>query len=274
MSFRGAIIARKAETESSLCIGLDPHPHLFDNIDEPEIAGWTCEIIETLHTMTVAFKFQLAFYLAYGERGIDALRMGVDLARSKRCLTIIDAKVSDIPSTMRSYFNTYLGSASQNALHFGADALTVNPYLGLESIIALANTQDEQERRGLYVVASPVAAIDSKLHESATKDAQRYTNSVIEEVARHNDTNLTLGLVTSALSPEIVRRCVDFTPKTPILIPGIGAQGGIVSDFRFALSRDNANLFSVSRGIYGQRIGGLGRDEIVKNAERFLDLAR
>ena len=219
------LAARSAATGSVLCLGLDPDPDTLPDGFSRDIAGlerFAELVLEAALPCAAAVKPNLAFYEAFGSVGIAALeRLRATIPADVPVL--IDAKRGDIGST----------AARQAVALFdglGADAVTVNPYLGEEAITPLISRVD----RFAYVLcrtSNPGAAELQGLRvaEDATTDApeEPLPARVARRVASWGPGG-TVGLVVGATAPEELESIRATAPGLPFLVPGIGAQGGDV----------------------------------------------
>jgi orotidine-5'-phosphate decarboxylase len=210
--------------DSLLCVGLDPVRARFPDPldDEPDvtraIVSFNAGVIAATSDLVCAYKPNLGFYLAYGAAGIAALEETRRLIPA-HIPTILDAKVGDIGSTAEAYATGYFDT-------WGFDAITVNPYLGEDSLAPFLSRHD----RGVIVVcktSNPGSADLQNLILDAHSCQQPLYLTVADRIAGWAERwPATLGLVVGATYPdelaEVRRRC----PDAPILLPGIGAQAG------------------------------------------------
>lgn len=231
---------RARTVDSLICIGLDPH---LDDLPEhtPKAALDFClRLIEATRDYVAAFKPNAAFFEALGADGWHAL---ADVIRAipDDIPVILDAKRCDIASTA----NAYAYSAFEK-LRVGA--ITVNPYLGRDSIEPFI----KNPARGCFLLcktSNPGAADLQDLVINGSEGSYLY-----EEVARLAQTwnhNGNIGLVVGATQPESLRRIRTAAPDLWFLAPGIGAQGGdLATALKNGLRADGLGmLFNVSRGI-------------------------
>jgi orotidine-5'-phosphate decarboxylase len=194
-----------------LCVGLDPDPELLPpGIElEPFLRG----IVEATSDLVCCYKPNLAFFEALGMAGQTALRALLRLVPSD-VPVLIDAKRGDTPQTMRAYARAIFDELD-------ADAVTVNPYLGGDSVAPFFEYPD----RGVFVLcktSNPAAAEIQDLPVSGGEP-------LFLEVARRAvtwDRHGTLGLVVGATYPSDVARVRKVVPRAPILLPGVGPQAG------------------------------------------------
>jgi orotidine-5'-phosphate decarboxylase len=248
-TFGDRLISTARANDSLLCVGLDPVRTRFpDPLNaEPDltraIVSFNAGVVAATSDLVCAYKPNLGFYLAYGAAGIAALEETRRLIPAHIPI-ILDAKVGDIGSTAEAYATGYFDT-------WGFDAVTVNPYLGEDSLAPFLRRHD----RGVIVVcktSNPGSADlqDIALHENTSQQSLYLT--VADRVAAWAERwPATLGLVVGATYPaelaEVRRRC----PEAPILLPGIGAQAGnLEASLRAGLdSRGLGLIVSSSRSV-------------------------
>jgi orotidine-5'-phosphate decarboxylase len=223
-AFGDRLIEAARANDSLLCVGLDPvRSRLPSPLDaEPDltraIVSFNTGVIAATSDLVCAYKPNLGFYLAYGAAGVAALEETRRLIPA-HIPVILDAKVGDIGSTAEAYATGYFDT-------WDFDAVTVNPYLGEDSLAPFLSRGD----RGVIVVcktSNPGSADLQNLSLDADHGRQPLYLTVAERVAAWAERwPATLGLVVGATYPaelaEVRRRC----PDAPILLPGIGAQAG------------------------------------------------
>ena len=231
------VLAQRCEAiQSSLCVGLDPDPrrlprHLGRG---PEAVYKFCvEIIEATADCAVAFKPNLAFFESLGVEGWNVLDQALK-AVPREIPVILDAKRGDIGSTARHYARALFE-------RLRGDAATVNPYMGLDSVEPFL----EFAPRGVYILCltSNPGAADFELHQDLYLKVAR---KAVEWNTRGN-----CGLVVGATKPQFLQSILAVAPNLPLLIPGLGTQGGDLEAIMNAapgLPRHHL-LFNVSRSI-------------------------
>ena len=201
---------------SLLCVGLDPDP-AFMPIDH--VADFNRAVIEATAGFVCAYKPNLAFYEALGETGYGVLRE--TLAAIPRDIPIIgDGKRGDIGNTAKAYARALFDD-------LGFDAITVNPYLGGDSLEPFL----ERDDRGVFILCrtSNPGARDLQDLAVATDSGARALFEVVAESARRWNSRGNVGLVVGATYPEELRRVRQICPEMTFLVPGVGAQGGDVA---------------------------------------------
>ena len=227
-----------------LCAGLDPHrdllPPLFRRgsmaARDPEttaaVEEFLLAVLDRLEGRVAAVKPQSAFFEALGARGFAALERVAARARERNLAVVLDAKRGDIGSTADAYAHAYLepGAACE------VDALTLSPYLGLDSLRPFAD-RALRYGRGLFVLAhtSNPGAADYQ-ERNLEKGGPLYTavaESLVplcEELVGPDTGWSSLGIVSGATYPEPAARLRELLPRALFLVPGYGAQGGSADD--------------------------------------------
>lgn len=206
--------ASVARSGSLLCVGLDPDlaqiPARYTRTDDP-ITAFTRDIVEQTAPLAAAFKPNIAFFEAMGCSGVEALRATL-AAIPPEIPVILDAKRGDIGSTAAAY-------ASAAFEVWEADALTVSPYLGLESLSPFLKHAD----RGLFVLCLTSNPGAEEFQTRAPLGEPLYMQ-VARRVAA--ETPPTVGLVAGATQSERLAQIRAAAPDRWFLVPGVGAQGG------------------------------------------------
>jgi orotidine-5'-phosphate decarboxylase len=221
MTFLEMLGAAERQNQSMLCVGLDPEPAKFPGAlkgDVSKIYDFCAAIVDATADLVIAFKPQIAYFAAHrAEEQLEKL-----MAHMRRVApgvpVILDAKRGDIGSTAEQY-------AKEAFERYGADAVTLSPFMGFDTIqpylkyegkgaFLLCRTSnpggdDLQNQRLLDVPGQP------RLYEHIAAQAQGPWN-----------TNGQLGLVVGATYPAEIERVRALAPTLPLLIPGVGAQGG------------------------------------------------
>jgi uridine monophosphate synthetase len=247
MTFFERLYQRINDVNSILCVGLDPHPDDLP-IATVNVAKEFCiHLIEETHHVAAAYKPNIAFFEAFGAAGIEVLQQVIALI-PKGIPVILDAKRGDIASSSEAY-----AIAAFETL--GAHAVTINPYLGRDSIEPfLANPE-----RGVFLLcktSNPGAADvqDSLLdepHLNSGGEGEYFLYEKVARLAQDWNTRDNLGLVVGATHPEALKRVRLIAPDLWILVPGVGVQGGdLQAALQAGLRSDGLGLLiPVSRGI-------------------------
>jgi orotidine-5'-phosphate decarboxylase len=212
MSFIEKLAKISLKNHSLLCVGLDPDPALM-----PEKIGvfeFNKAIIDATADSVCAYKPNIAFYEAMGREAVEALHETISYV-PKDIPTIIDAKRGDIGNTAKAYARSLFD-------RFNADAITVSPYLGYDSLEPFIERRD----RGVFILcrtSNPGAADFQSL--PVGKEKKLLYEVVAEKVNEWNKYG-NLGLVVGATYPEELKIIRQRYPEILLLIPGVGAQGG------------------------------------------------
>ena len=200
--------------DSLLCVGLDPDTRLMPISD---VFEFNRAIVDATRDLACCYKPNLAFYEAFGPPGLEALRRTVKHIGGE-VPVIGDAKRGDIGNTARAY-------ASALFDYYGFDAVTANPYMGGDTLSPFL----DYSGKGVFVVcrtSNPGSGDFQSLTVTRADGEQRPL--YMEVAARCSEWNVSgnVGLVVGATYPEELQQVRSQCPDLPILIPGIGAQGG------------------------------------------------
>lgn len=227
----GLRLQRAVAEHGPLCLGLDPHPDLLARWglpDDPDGLERLCDaVLEAVAGRVAVLKPQSAFFERHGSRGIAVLENVLAALRGSGTLSLLDVKRGDVGSTMGAYAQAYLGEGAPLA----ADAVTLNPYLGVGALdpafdLALANG------RGVFVLALTSNPEGAQVqHVGLPSVAGR----VVAEVAARNAAVPgpgSFGLVVGATVGPAPRRLGLGLDRLggPVLAPGVGAQGATAAD--------------------------------------------
>jgi orotidine-5'-phosphate decarboxylase len=223
---------------SVLCVGLDPDPaRLPDELWQGVRSGpagtaraverFCIGIIAAVAEHAVAIKPQLAFFEAIGPPALSALERICETARAAGLLVVLDGKRGDIGSTSAAYASAYLSPAVEGGGPRG-DALTVNPYLGDDGLAPFAE-QAHAHGRGLFVLvrtSNPGSAALQELQLAGGGELWERVAGLVAGMAEDDAPIASIGAVVGATQPHVLARARELMPRTPFLLPGIGAQGG------------------------------------------------
>lgn len=237
---RAELSAQIRQKQSYLCVGLDADigrlpRHLLDK-DDP-VFEFNKAIIDATKDLCVAYKPNLAFYEALGSKGWESLRKTLEYIPDSH-FTIADAKRGDIGNTSRLYAQAFFGE-------MGFDAVTVAPYMGVDSVQPFLEFEDK------WVIL--LALTSNKGSGDFQFGRQENGQPLYEKVMRKAQewgTPGNLMYVVGATHPEKFKEIREIAPEHFLLVPGVGAQGGDLE----ALTRHGANsdvglLVNSSRGI-------------------------
>ncbi len=209
MKFTDKLLNASRKNKSWLCIGLDPDPELMPAV---EVVHFNKTIIESTSDLVCAYKPNLAFYEALGTEGLTILEKTVK--HVPRDIPVIgDAKRGDIGNTARAYARALFSV-------LGFDAATVNPYLGFDSMEPFIRYQD----KGVFILCRTSNKGAADFQNLCANGLPLY--EVVAQKAKEWNINGNIGLVVGATYPEELKMVRSICHEMPLLIPGIGAQGG------------------------------------------------
>lgn len=237
MTFVQRLTERIQMTGSRVCLGVDPRPGAHPLTDPERFAGDPAQIakavvyyfqaiIQATAAEVACVKLQSAFFEVLGIPGLIAMAQLIAELKARGIPVILDAKRGDVGSTASAYAQSYLGSGV-----FASDALTVNPYLGPDSLAPFAE-QAVKTQRGVFVLvrtSNPGAAAFQNLRLAG---GERLFERVADEVGalaeRHRGgaDYAPIGAVVGATRPDELKALRARLPHVWFLVPGYGAQGG------------------------------------------------
>ncbi len=227
---------------SLVCVGLDPDldrmPVHFQGQDNP-IFAFLREIIAATADLVCAFKPQIAYFSGQGAEDQLWLTMSYLKERHPEIPVILDAKRGDIGSTAAMY-------AREAFDRYGADAVTVNPYLGGDSLEPFL----ERSGKGVFILCRTSNPGGMEL-QNLEVDGRKIYQIVAEKAACHWNGNRNVGLVAGATYPRELAQIREAVGDMPLLVPGVGAQGGDIGQVVEAglNSRGTGMIINSSRGI-------------------------
>ena len=240
MTFTHMLQRAEAQNRSLLCVGLDPDPARFPGAlkgDTGRIFDFCAAIVDATADLAMAFKPQIAYFAAHrAEDQLERLVAHIK-ATAPDVPVILDAKRGDIGSTAEQY-------AIEAFERYGADAVTLSPFMGFDSVTPYL----KYHGKGAFLLCrtSNPGGDDLQNQRLASVEGQPL---VYEHVARlaHGPWNLNgqLGLVVGATYPNEIERVRELAPTLPLLIPGVGAQGGdALATVRAGLRTDAAGAIT------------------------------
>ena len=265
----GEKLRAAGERHGRLCVGIDPHKSLleswgFENTIEG-LAAFSTICVDAFAGHVALVKPQVAFYEAFGSDGFAVLETTMAALRSAGTLVVADAKRGDIGSTMAGYAEAWLTPGSP----LEADAVTLSPYLGFESLRPALDIA-QKFGKGVFVLAAtsnPEAATVQGCH---TEHGVTISQQIVDACAQENSAyqpavgSSVLGVVQTLLRQQNCRN-----NHVPCFTPGLGAQGATAKDVK-RITKDLVGLSfpSVSRGILsvGPKVSTLKKavDNVVK----------
>lgn len=287
--FTDQLSAAVRRLASPVVVGLDPRweqlPHCFRAASDASFsnqalsyAEFCCGVIDVVAALVPAVKIQAAFFEELGPPGMAAMASVVEHAHQRDLLVILDGKRNDIGSTAVAYARGYLG---RGASAWQADALTISPYLGDDSLTPFVEVADERGA-GLFVLVKTsnpgsgmlqdLVADGKKLYRRVGKHVERLATETVGDCGYGS-----VGAVVGATYPEQLAELRAAMPHTWFLVPGFGSQGGTAADVAAAfddhgrgaiINNSRGILFAYSRREYADRFGPSKWQEAVDAATR------
>ncbi|MCH1982591.1 orotidine-5'-phosphate decarboxylase [Ruminococcus sp. OA3] len=287
------LIDKIKKTNAPIVVGLDPMlSYIPEHIQQKAYAeyGETLEgaaeavwqfnkaIVDATYDLIPAVKPQIAMYEQFGLPGLTAFKKTVDYCHGKDLVVIGDIKRGDIGSTSEAYAVGHLGKVQigrKSYYGFDEDFATVNPYLGSDGVKPFIKVCQE-EKKGLFILVKTSNPSSGEFQDQLV-DGRPLYELVGEKVAQWGascmgDTYSYVGAVVGATYPEMGKVLRKLMPKTFILVPGYGAQGGKGADLVHFFNEDGLGaIVNSSRGIIAAY-----KQEVYKHlgAENFADAAR
>ncbi len=236
-----------------LCVGIDPHPGLIPDIfggDTPEgVWKWSQAIIEAAAGKVAVVKPQVSLFERHGPEGMAALQAAARSARAAGLIVLMDAKRGDIGSTAEGYAQAYLSPGAP----FEGDALTVNPYMGLDTLEPYAKLA-KAHGKGVIVLVRTSNPGAADFQSRIMGGAPLYVR-VAEALGPLTERLMSpcgwssLMMVIGATAPEEARAVRALAPKALFLVPGYGAQGAAASEACSGLVNGQGGVVSASRSV-------------------------
>ena len=218
MSFTAQLAHAEAQHDSLLCVGLDPEPARFPGAwkgDATRIYDFCAAIVDATKDLVIAFKPQIAYFASH--RAEDQLeRLMAHIRRvAPQVPVILDAKRGDIGSTAEQY-------AREAFVRYQADAVTLSPFMGFDSIEPYLH----YDGKGLILLCRTSNPGGSDLQAQKLEGGERLYERIARLAAGAWNRNGQLGLGVGATFPAEIEQVRRLAPTLPLLIPGVGAQGG------------------------------------------------
>lgn len=253
MHFGDRLAAAVRDKKNGVLVGIDPRAERLPDAvaakssKASDIAdayrSFSFGVIDSVADLVPAVKPQAAFFEQLGPAGMSALADVIKYAREKKLIVLLDAKRGDIGSTAEAYAKAYLGESSE----WGADSLTVNPYLGDDSLTPFVE-QSKATDSGIFVLVKTSNPGGKLFQDQVAADRKIY-----EHVADHVESLAAttkgesgygiVGAVVGATYPSELKSLRDRMPHTWFLVPGFGSQGGTAADV--AVGFDDAGLGAI-----------------------------
>lgn len=287
------LINKIKQTHAPVCVGLDPMlSYIPGHLQEETFAkyGETLEgaaeavwqfnkaIIDAVYDLIPSVKPQVAMYEQFGLPGLAVFKRTVDYCHEKDLVVIGDVKRGDIGSTSAAYASGHLGRVavgSKECRAFDEDFATVNPYLGTDGIKPFIDVCRE-EKKGIFVLVKTSNPSSGEFQDRIT-DGRPLYEWVGEKVAEWGESHMGdsysyVGAVVGATYPQMGKTLRKIMPKSFILVPGYGAQGGKGADLAHFFNADGLGaVVNSSRGI----IAAYKQEQYSKFGEKnFADASR
>ena len=287
------LIAKIQKTNAPIVVGLDPMLNYIpeqikaaafaefgETLEGAAEAVWQYNkaIVDEVYDLIPAVKPQIAMYEQFGIPGLQAFKRTVDYCKEKELVVIGDVKRGDIGSTSAAYATAHLGQVqvgSQILTPFGEDFATVNPYLGSDGIKPFLEVCKE-EKKGIFILVKTSNPSSGEFQDRLI-DGKPLYELVGEKVAEWADSCMGdqysyVGAVVGATYPEMGKTLRKIMPKSFILVPGYGAQGGKGADLVHFFNEDGLGaIVNSSRGI----IAAYKQEKYAKfGAEHFAQASR
>lgn len=238
------MLSELCQASGHVCVGLDPIPTEIERLCAP--LGWYpglaeyCRfVVDATSDVASAYKLNAAFFEPYGEEGFAELRKTMLLCKrvSSRTVVILDAKRGDIGNSSRGYATYGFGTLD-------ADAMTVSPYMGADSVGPFLENAD----RGAFILCRTSNPGAADFQDLVVGDRPLFAH-IASRAAEHWNTLDNCGLVVGATAPAELETIARLSPKTAFLVPGVGRQGGNLSATVGALAYTDAFLINSTRDI-------------------------
>jgi orotidine-5'-phosphate decarboxylase len=257
------------QKKNPVCVGIDPRATSLPELLRPNPSASIEQIVQSVETFCLAIidavadlvpavKPQAAFFEELGPLGMVALHKTVRYANQRGLLVIMDAKRGDIGTTAAAYANAYLGSGAPGSSAYspwGADALTINPYLGADTLEPFTQ-RCATSGSGVFVLVKTSNPGSSFFQDQRLEDGRTISEKIadyVESLSYSTRGDLgygDIGAVVGATYPKELQAMRQRMPSAWILIPGYGAQGGSAQDVKLGLdSRGLGAIVNSSRGI-------------------------
>ncbi len=259
-SFTTRLSEQITKKKSHLCVGLDISPEGLGNKNAKisDLINYSLKVVDATIDLAVSYKPNLAFFERWGSDGFKWLENVVKYIGNDGII-IADGKRGDIGNTAKQYAISLFD-------YFGFDAVTINPYMGSDSIKPFIKNPE----KGVFILCRT-----SNKSALELQDLHVGENNLYEEVAKlavELNINDNIGLVIGATAPSEILKIRKIAPNLPFLIPGIGAQGG---DLEKSMQYGNKNgiaIINISRGI--SFAGDMSSQAIKNAAQDYVDKMR
>ena len=287
------LVERIKKLEAPIVVGLDPTLNfvpdfLLDKVINEKgetleaaadaIFEFNKKIVDAVHDLIPAVKPQIAMYEQFGIPGLMAFKKTLDYCHEKGLLVIGDAKRGDIGSTSTAYAIGHIGKVkvgSTEIAPFDEDFLTINPYMGSDSVVPFVE-ECKKNDKGLFILVKTSNPSSGEFQDQKVgkKAVYELVGKKVDEWGAELVKNgySDVGAVVGATYPEMGEVLREIMPKAYILVPGYGAQGGTAAELKPFFNKDGLGaIVNSSRGI----IAAYKQDKYAEyGAEGFAEAAR
>jgi orotidine-5'-phosphate decarboxylase len=297
--FADRLLDAIAEKGSPICVGIDPMFEMLPdqiagaaasrNANDPEacidaIFAFTTKLLRVIAPLVPVVKFQSAYFEKYYHEGVEAYYSLVQEAHENGLLVIGDVKRGDIGSTSAAYAQAHLAQPNFDEMDdfVTPDAITVNPFLGLDTLEPFIKTAADFDK-GLFVLVRTSNPGSADLQDVKTEDGRTFSEMLADKLAKiASAENLVgssgysaIGAVVGATQPHTIQSLRKRLPQSIFLLPGYGTQGATAEMTKAAFTDGKGAIVSASRSIlYAHRekkyahLVGEGWERCVEQAVR------
>lgn len=286
--FSDRLIAAIKQKGSPICVGIDPMLEMFPdelrpaNLNDVDasvdaIYNFTMKVLEAVAPIVPIVKFQSAYFERYLWDGVEAYYSLIGEARAMGLLTIGDVKRGDIGSTSAAYADAHLGDVpTREGEETGSpDAITINPFLGLDAIEPFVTAAREHDK-GLFVLVRTSNPGSAHLQDVKIHDGRTVSEMLADQLATVADSAglvgesgwSSIGAVVGATQTHTMQSLRARLPKSIFLLPGYGTQGATGEMTRAAFTKGQGAIVSASRSIlYPKRNSSKWENDVRAAAE-------
>jgi len=267
--FADRLLDAIAKKGSPVCVGIDPMVEMFPDALKPKnlndaeacidaIFDFTVRVLETVAPFAPIVKFQSAYFEKYFHEGVEAYYSLIHQAHELGLLTIGDVKRGDIGSTSAAYADAHLANPSYDEMEdfITPDAITINPFLGLDSIEPFVKCASNFDK-GLFVLVRTSNPGSADFQDAKLEDGRTFSELVADKLANvasqpalMGDSGWSsLGAVVGATQTHTMQSLRERLPKSIFLLPGYGTQGATAEMSKAAFKDGKGAIVSASRSI-------------------------
>lgn len=272
--FIDRLMQKIQSTDNPTVVGLDPRIEYvpkyiyeesklkFENplqVCAEAILQFNQGLIDELFDIIPVIKPQLAYYEMYGVYGMDAFHRTIEYAKKKGLLVLADGKRNDIGSTAEAYATAYIGETKMpDGMYipaFSVDAITVNPYLGMDGILPFID-QCKRFDKGIFVLVKTSNPSSQEIQDLRLDNGKYLYEYMAELVSQWGEELIgkqgfsSVGAVVGATHPEQAKQIRKIAKQTFLLVPGYGAQGATAKDISYCFDRNGLGaIVNASRSI-------------------------